>query len=575
MHNHKALAQTVHTKHKFSFGQLFPIASDLKDYNKQSFISDLIAGLTVGVMLVPQGMAYATLAGMPVIYGLYSSVIPLILYALLGTSRQLSIGPVAVSSTLILSGVSQVISPDTDINTYISLVVLTGLMVGIAQMLMSFAKLGFLVNFLSRPVIAGFTSAAAIIILFSQLKDFLGMDITRSSAILDAPMHVLSHLSDINVLTFAIGIIAIVAMLLLKKLGKNVPDALIVVIIGTLLCWQADFSRYGVQIIESIPSGLPPFAVPNINWADIQALVPTIFTVTLIGVVECIGIAKAIESNHDEYEIKPNQELFAIGVSKIGGAFFSAFPTSGSFTRSAVNDLSGAKTNVASLITALVIILTLGALTPLFYYLPKAILAAIVILSVRSLFKLSEAKRLWRADRNDFWMMIATFVATLILGIELGVATGLVLSLVSVLYRSSKPHMAILGRVPGTQIFRNINRFNEAQQAKGTLIVRFDQQLYFANASYFKETIRKYIHEHPDDIQQVFLDAKGISDIDSTGLQALVELNESLKKQGVKLMVCNTIGPVRDTLDMHNADHTDKAIKMSLFLHNAVEDIYK
>ncbi len=570
------MAHSIQQKSKRSFWKkFFPIVESLEDYNKNKFRGDLIAGLTVGVMLVPQGMAYAALAGMPEIYGLYAGVIPLILYAIFGTSRQLSLGPVAVDALLVLAGVSQLASPDLEPEKYIALVILAGFMVGVLQMLMSFARLGFLVNFLSHPVIAGFTSAAAIIILFSQLKNFLGMDIARSEGILDAPKYAIAHLNEINYLTLGIGSVSIIAMLFLKKINKSIPGPLLVVIIGTIICWMTQLQDHGVAIIETVPKGLPPFIFPVWDWNWMVALLPTVFTVTIISVVESVGIAKAIETRHDDYEIDANKELLALGASKIAGSFFSSSPTSASFTRSAVNDLSGARTNIASLITAGVIVLTLVLLTPLFYFLPKAILAAIVILSVRSLFEVKEAKHLWRTNKSDFAMMIITFITTLLVGIELGVATGLILSLLVVLYRTSRPHIAVLGCVPGKQVYRNIDRFDDAIEIKGALIIRFDQQLYFGNAGFFKDTIKRLIRKHPDRINQVFLDAKGISDIDSSGMKTLIEVNEMLKARNTEFIVCNSIGPVRDMLDQHNQDEPDRAILTSLFLHDAVEDVYK
>lgn len=417
-------------KNNFSWKNVFPIIESLEGYNNGKFRGDLIAGLTVGVMLVPQGMAYASLAGMPEIYGLYAGVIPLILYALLGTSRQLSIGPVAVSALLVLAGVSLLADPDLETEKYISLVVLAGFMIGVLQMLMSFVRLGFLVNFLSHSVIAGFTSAAAIIILFSQLKDFLGMDIGRSEGVLDAPKYAIAHFDEVNLLTLAIGLVSLVFMLLIKKVNKKIPGPLIIVVIGTLVSWLAQWNQQGVNIIEAVPGGLPPFKLPVWDWNWMIELLPTVLTVTLIGVVESVGIAKALERRHDDYQIDANKELFALGFSKLGGSFFSSMPTSGSFTRSAVNETSGARTNLASLITAVVIILTLVVLTPLFFYLPKAILAAIVILSVRTLFEFEEAKYLWKNNKIDFAIMMITFIATLLIGIELGVAIGVILSLI-------------------------------------------------------------------------------------------------------------------------------------------------
>lgn len=526
--------------------QYIPIFQWLSTYTKAAFKSDLVAGLTVWVMLVPQGMAYALLAGMPPIYGLYGSLVPLFLYAILGTSRQISIGPVAISSLLILAGISQIAEPTTP--EYISLVILTGLLIGIVQTLAGFIRLGFLVNFLSHPVIVGFTSAAAIIIAASQLKYLLGIDIPRSSSVADTLGYAIRHIGEIHWPTFLLCVGGIVLILGLKKVNEKLPGALIVTILGIGLVKLLNLNTQGVSIVNFVPQGLPVFQLPDWTLENIKMVFPTVLTVTIICIVESISIAKVWESKHKNYKIDANQELLALGVSKIGGAFFQAIPTSGSFSRSAVNSESGAKFQMSSIITVVLIGLTLLFLTPIFYYLPHAILAAIILLSVKKLFDFQEAVHLWKTHRGDFLMMMLTFIITLVLGIEEGVLAGVVLSVLMVMYRNSKPHIAVLGKLPNTNYYRNVNRFPNAIQIPDCAIVRFDSQLFFGNALYFKDFIENLTVTSPIPLSGLILDASSIHDIDSSGLNALKEIDAYLKSKQITFYIAGIIGPVRDRL---------------------------
>ncbi|MFK7980741.1 MAG: SulP family inorganic anion transporter [Saprospiraceae bacterium] len=528
----------------------FPILKSLKNYAIPTFNRDLIAGLTVGVMLVPQGMAYALLAGMPPIYGLYASLVPLFLYAFLGSSRHLAIGPVAVSSLLVFGGVSQLAEPQSA--EYISLVITAGLLIGLMEITLSFLKLGFLVNFLSHPVIAGFTSAAAVIIGISQLKDLLGFAIPNFPHPMEKLAYALSHLEQINWTSFMLCIGTIGLIYALRRLSRSLPGGLIVVVLGTFLSWYCDLEASGLAIVGAVPEGLPVFQMPSLELTTIEKLIPTVLTVTIIGLVESLSIAKVIGAKHQNYVVQPNQELLALGIAKIGGAFFQSMPTSGSFTRSAINNDAGAKTTIASIVTALLVGITLIFLTPLFYYLPMAVLAGIILLAVKSLFDLEEAIHLWQIHRLDFLMMLTTFVVTLAVNIPTGILTGVLLSAGASLYRSSKPHIALLGNIPNTTHYRNIERFPNAQELTHKLIFRFDDQLYFANASFFKDTVRRLLKEAGRPIQYFYLDATNIHDIDSSGLHALKESYNYLRKRGIQLCICGATGPVRDLLFKSN-----------------------
>ncbi len=526
----------------------FPIYESFQSHTPADWRKDLIAGITVAVMLVPQGMAYALLAGIPPIYGLYGGLVPLLIYAFLGSSRQLSIGPVAVSALLVLAGISQIADPMTA--EYINLVIVAGVLIGIVQFTLGLFRLGFLVNFISHPVIVGFTSAAAIIIAVSQFKDLLGFHIPRFSHSFETAKFAFANLDQVNFYTLFLCLGSILLMFSFKKISKSIPGPLIVVLLGTLIAYFIGIDKTGFDIVGSVPEGLPGFQLPNfefdIGWEKGKKLLGTVFTVTVIGIVESIGIAKVLQAKHGNYQIRPNQEFLALGLSKIAGSFFQALPTSGSFTRSAVNNDSGAVSGIASLITALIIGLTLLFLTPLFYFLPKAVLAAIILLSVLGLFDWKEIKHLWKNYKSDFFMMLATFLITLIFGIEEGVFSGVILSIIMVLYKSSRPHVAELGKLPDSDSYGNIQRFKSAIQSKDILIFRFDDQLYFGNSSYFQDSIYKLVNERKEDLRLFILVANSMHIIDSTGYHALEDVLKFLKKRNIEFYISGMIGPVRD-----------------------------
>jgi len=524
--------------------QFLPILQWLPTYTRTTFRADLMASITVAVLLVPQGMAYALLAGMPPIYGLYGALFPLLIFGFLGTSRQMSIGPVAVSALLVLAGISQIAEPFSA--RYIELAILTGFLTGIFQFLLGLIRLGFLSNFLSHPIVVGFTSAAAVIISISQLSYLLGFPIPRELSLLEKLEYAFTNLSQTHLLTFIFCLSAISSILFLKKINRRIPGALIAVIIGTLLAKYLQLEQQGIAIVGAVPSGLPQFELPNWSIENIKLVLPTVLTVTLIGLVETIGIAKILEAKTRDHKVEPNQELIAVGLGKIVGGFFQAMPTSASFSRSAVNNQAGAKTGISSVITSILIVVSLVFLTHLFFFLPKAVLAAIILLSVIGLFDYKEAIVLWKTHKGDFVMMLFTFLATLILGIEYGVLAGVMLSILMVLFRISTPHIAVLGKISDTRFYRNVSRFPNAEQLQSVIIFRFDAQLFFGNAQYFKDTIEGIVSEQKDQLEVFILNALSITSMDSTGLNALEEIHQFLEKNEVELYITGVRGPVRD-----------------------------
>lgn len=526
---------------------MIPAIGWMKNYRKEQLKGDIPAGLTVGVMLIPQGMAYAMIAGMPPIYGLYASTLPLIIYGLLGTSRQLAVGPVAMMSLLTAASVGALAENDTQ--TYIAYAASLALLVGILQWGLGVFRLGFVVNFLSHPVISGFTSAAALIIGLSQLKHLLGISLSQSHHVHEILFESINRIGELNPYALGVGLVGILLIKTIKKVLPAIPGSLVAVIMGTLAGYFLIRFGSSLSIVGDVPSGLPMFTLPDFDGGVLLSLIPAAIAISLVGFMESIAVARSIQARHKDYKVIPNQELKALGLANVGTAFFQGFPVTGGFSRTAVNDQSGARTGMASIISAGLIILTLLFLTELFYYLPNAILAAVIMVAVFGLIDIKEPMKLWRTDRNDFWMLVTTFVGTLALGIEEGIIIGVILSILVIIYRSSKPHYAILGRVKGTPFFRNVLRFSDLESRDDTLIMRFDSDLYYANVEYFIDSLEKEIESKGDSLAYIILNSESISSIDSTGVHALETLVKDLKSRNITMLFANVKGPVRDILE--------------------------
>jgi SulP family sulfate permease len=524
--------------------QFVPLLDQLADYEQEQLQGDLSAGLTVGVMLIPQGMAYALIAGLPPIYGLYAALVPLVAYALFGTSRQLAVGPVAMVSLLVAASVGPIAGGDTE--QYIALTLMISVMVGLFQFILGVARFGFLVNFLSHPVLSGFTSAAALIIGLSQLKHLLGVDIPRSNYIHEILASAYAKMGAIEPTTLALGLGSIALLVVLKRWKKAFPGALVAVVLTTAAVWAFGLHQDGVAIVGDVPRGLPDFFVPSFELDTIQSLIPATLTIALVGFMESIAVAKVYASRH-RYEVDANKELIGLGLANLFGAFFRAYPTTGGFSRTAVNDQAGAQTNLAGLFSAVVIALTLLLLTPLFYYMPKAVLAAIVMVAVVGLIDIEEARYLWRVDRKDFGLMMLTAAATLALGIEEGILVGVIVSLIAIIHEISQPHTAVEGRLPGTETYRNLQRNPEAMTRASVVVVRMDASLSFANASTFKDLIMELDVKDPE-LRAVVINMYPVNRVDSTGAHTLHEIIEDCRRNGVDIYFAGVKGPVRDVL---------------------------
>lgn len=538
-----------------------PLLEWLPNYTRQDLGSDGMAGLIVAIMLVPQGMAYALLAGLPAEIGLYASIVPLIFYGLLGSSRALAVGPVAIVSLMVASTLGELNAQGTA--GYLAGAVMLAFLSGAILLGMGLARVGFLVNFLSHPVISGFSSAAALIIGFSQLKHLLGFDIPRSHLITETIAHAFADIGKLNVATFVIALASLAILLLFKNrmasilrnagLGGVLSDAiakagpLVAVALTTIVVWVFGLDQSAnVKIVADIPSGLPAIALPTFDLALIQQLLPAAALISVVGFLESISVAKSLASKRRQ-KVDADQELIALGMANIGASLTGGYPVTGGFSRSLVNFTAGAVTPLASIITAVLIALAVVLFTPLLYFLPKATLAAIIVVAVANLIDIKTLRESWGYNRADAFSLIATFFAVLTLGIELGILAGAALSIALYLWRTSRPHMAIVGRVGDSEHFRNIER-HEVRTDPHVLAIRVDESLYFANTAYLEDEVLARVADHPE-IDHLVLIMSAVNFIDASALETLEMLNERLRDAGVSLHMSEIKGPVMDGLE--------------------------
>ena len=527
--------------------KFFPILTWLPNYSGSTFKSDFIAGITVSFLLIPQGMAYALIAGLPPIYGLYAALSPQIIYALLGTSKQLAVGPVAMDSLLVAAGLGtiSILGPEE----YIQSAILLAFLSGTIQFLLGLFKMGFLVSFLSKPLIKGFTSGAAIIIGLSQIKHMLGISLHQSNKIQLFAISLVNSEISIHFPTLMIGVISIFILLILKKWTPKIPSALVVVILSSLWVYFGKQYQEGVAVVGLVPGGLPSFNTPNFNIETIKNLIPISLTLAIVGYLESISISKTIAEKYKYYQLNPNQELIALGSSNIIGSLFQSYPTTGGFSRTAVNDQAGARSGVASLICALVVAITVSFFTQWFFYLPKAVLGSIIIVAVIQLIDIKYAIRLYNSRKDEFAILLFTFILTLFIGISQGIIYGIILSLLLLVYRASKPHYAFLGRIGSTNYFQNIERFpDEVTVREDLIILKFDAQLFFGNIEFFKQLVFDAVEKNSKKIKGFIINARSINYIDSTAAEELVLIIKKLQKKDIRVMIVGAIDPSRDII---------------------------
>lgn len=519
-------------------------------------------------MLIPQGMAYALIAGLPPVYGLYASVVPQLIYAIFGTSRQLSVAPVAMDSLLVATGVSVMAIEGSE--AYITYAIMLAFFMGVTQFTLGVIRMGFITNLLSKPVISGFTSAAALIIGLNQLKYFLGIDLEKSNQVYKILINAVSQINEVHLLTLVLGVAGIILIKGAKKINNKIPGALIAVVVGILVVAGFSLDQQGVSIVKEVPKGLPSMMMPDLSLETIQKLLPLSLTIAVVAFMEAFSVAKAIEAKRRDYKVVPNQELIALGAANIVGSLFQSYPVTGGFSRSAVNHQAGANTPLASIISAVLVALTLLFLTPLFYDLPHAILASIIMVAVAGLIDISYAKTLWQTNKVEFGLLLATFLVTLQFSMVPGIVTGIILSILILLFKAANPHMAILGRVKGIDEYRNINRFEDLETWPELLVIRVDAPFAFVNIQTIKDKVMNEIQKRDGALRYVVLDAASVAYIDSTGIIGLRELIENLNEKNMVMLFAEVIGPVRDAFYKNNLIDEDQKQAFFLTTNDAV-----
>lgn len=546
-------------------------------YGKSGLLTDLSSGLTLGILLIPQAMAYGLLAGVEPVYGLYAALVPMLIYALLASTPHVSVGPTALASLLCLNGLTGLAEPFTP--EYLGYAVVLAGLTGLLQLLFGVFRLGGIVSLLSRPVLSGFVSAAAVLIIVSQLDTLLGIQTQSSSFFHETTLSLWRGLPRLHLPSALLGGGALVLLVMANKwLPPKFPTMLLLIIGATALVGLLG-KEWGITTLKTIPSGLPAFRLPAFELAAVRQLLPVALVLALISFVETLSIGKAFAPNYSYYRPQPNRELIALGLSKLAGSLFQSIPTSASFSRSAVVESGGGQTAVSNVVAVILLLLVLLFLTPALYYLPVPVLAAIIVFSVRKLFDLAEMRRLWRLAPRELVTLLITFFFTLFAGLQYGIAGGVMLSLFFVFWRAARPHLAELGRVEGTNAFRNRLRFAGAAIDPAILIVRFDAELYFGNADYFRDRMEALVRQRGSELRAVILDGHTINDIDTSGIFVLTAFHNELAKKGIELYLCGMIGPVRDKLfrcglmESMGVEHHFLSIQSALaHLNNAAED---
>ncbi|WP_127113915.1 SulP family inorganic anion transporter [Shimia sediminis] len=535
-----------------------PILTWAKTYSRDTLTSDLVAAVIVTIMLIPQSLAYALLAGLPAEMGLYASILPLVAYAIFGTSRALAVGPVAVVSLMTAAAVGNLALQGTA--EYAAAAITLAFISGLILTVMGLFRLGFLANFLSHPVIAGFITASGILIATSQLKHILGVD-AHGHNLVDLITSLMAHLPETNIFTLLIGLTALGFLFWVRKglkpvlLNTGMPPRLAdilakagpvgAVAVTTLAVWIFNLESHGVKIVGTVPTGLPPLSLPSFS-ADIwSSLFVSAVLISVIGFVESVSVATTLAAKKRQ-RIDPDQELVGLGTSNIAAAVSGGYPVTGGFARSVVNFDAGAETPAAGAFTAVGIALAALLLTPLLFFLPKATLAATIIVAVLSLVDFSILGKTWKYSRVDFAAVAATIVLTLGFGVETGVSAGVLLSLALFLYKTSRPHVAEVGLVPGTQHFRNILR-HDVETHPSLVTLRIDESLYFANSRFLENyLLNRVACEQP--IKNIVLMCSAVNEIDLSALESLEELNRLLGDMGIRLHLSEVKGPVMDRL---------------------------
>lgn len=556
-----------------------PPLSWLVHYDRRALPADLLAGFVTAVLLVPQGMAYAALAGLPPQVGLYASVLPPVVYALFGTSRTLSVGPVSVAALLVANALAS-----SSADAYLADALLLAAMSGVVLLAMALMRLDALVNFISHPALSGFISGAAILIILGQLGNLLAISVPSVDSGVEMAHTLVNHLPNLDPLTATLSAVGIALILLsrrpfvklLGRLGVNDSTALIisragplaVIILLTFCVSVFELEQKGVAIVGALPKGLPSPSLDFLRWGRVLDLMPAALMISLIGYVESISVAKVLAVRRRQ-KLNNNQELIALGASNIAAAVTGGMPVAGGFSRSIVNFSAGARTQLAAIVTATLVTLVALFFTPFFYHLPKAALAAIIVVAVSYLLDWRGLVSAWRYDKADAMTLLVTFAGVLLFDVEVGLVLGVVVGIGVFLWRSSRPHTAIVGRIPGTEHFRNIKR-HHVETWPGLVLMRVDRSLFFANINYVDDLVAEQVAEHPE-LKHLVIICSAMNSIDYSAVEALEQLADSLHRAGIGLHLAEVKGPVMDRLEHYGIERWLSPGKVFLSTEEAVQ----
>ncbi len=523
--------------------RFFPVLTWLPGYDKVWFRSDLVAAVTVAAFAVPNLMAFSMLAGLPPVYGIYAGIGAGVAYFIFGTVKRLSLGPSATQAILLASVLGVIAANDPE--RYLALAILTSFIVGVIFLLARMAKLGFIINLIPLPVFKGFFIGMGLTIIMSQVPRLFGIT-GASGDFFSRLFYLVEHIGETNFYTLGAGLLFVAMLFALDWRFKKLPNPLIVVVFSIFLMTLTDLPERGVELVGHIPTGFPTPEIPDITTSDIRALLPLAFSLFILSFVETTSIGKALETKHD-YKMDPDQELVALGVGNISSGLLQGFPVSASASRSMLNDSTGAKTQLSSLLTALLLAVVAIGLTALFENMPQVILGVLVIVAVSKIIDWKELHRIRTINRTAFLTALASLAGVLIFGVLEGVVIGVFLSFVYVLYRLSTPPLTELGRIPGTDEFRAVSRHPENITLPGVLIVRSDAPLLFASSHRVRHQIMDRVLEDPS-IRLVILDMETSPMLDITAADMLGELDDTLNERGISFRLANPTGEARDIL---------------------------
>jgi len=521
--------------------RFFPFIDWFEGYQSSFLRDDAIAGLTVAVVLIPQSMAYAMLAGLPPVYGLYAAAVTPFIASLWGSLRQLGTGPIAIMSLLVLTSLSPLAEPGSP--EFIELAFLLAFMVGILYLCIGLFRMGIIMSFISHSAVKGFTAAAALIIIATQLPHFLGITVSRHEYIFPMLLEILKSLPDFHLPTFIIGLLTIIIIFGAQTYRKSLPAGLIAVVIAAFIVWILEFHLKGVIIVGLTPEGLPGFHVPTLDLGIIGTLLGPAVVIALVSFAETYSVGKAI-SSETKQKLDVDQEFIGQGLANLIGSFFQSYPVSGSFSRTAINFASGAKTGISSIISSLAVVIALLLLTPLLALIPKAALAALVISAVLLLFHPGKVFALWKMNRHDGIVAITVFGLALLTKPDYALLIGVMISLIFFLWKTMHPRIVRISKDPELNMFMNAD-INNKPSCPQILHFRSDNSIYFANAEYTIENILKRVDEHVTPVKFLLLDLQSMGFIDITGIDELRSLNDDLRSRSIRLAVMDVRFPVK------------------------------